>query len=316
MACYGIKKTRTTSYRPSANGQIERAHRDLKSNITKRLQDNGIDQRNWDLILNHVKLCYNATQHSTTGFTPFFLETGEEPLLPIHILFNSSDPNSYHIDLPVDHQAYVTALQQRLQTAYKIVLDNAHDKKTKQAFYYDRSVRFRPYEIGDFVMRKNERRLTKLTPRWLGPFRIYQRSDDGRLYQIVDITKSADKPEIVHYDKLKPFHMPHLERSKYTPNLLDSNGTKPTTSIERSTSVPGPSNIVPAPVVTFSAQSPPATPTNSPAQSHGESTDTSPNQEGHNLSDQSDTISYSYDSNASSNTSQVQNSSDISFSPV
>ena len=317
MGCYGIKKTRTTSYRPSANGQIERAHRDLKANITKRLQDNGIDQRNWDLILNHVKLCYNASQHSTTGFTPFFLETGEEPLLPIHILFNSSDPNLFRNQLPTDHQSYVTSLQQRLQTAYKIVLDNARDSKNKQAFYYDRSVRIRPYEIGDFVMRKNERRLTKLTPRWLGPFRIYQRSDDGRLYQVVDITKSADKPEIVHYDKLKPFYMSPSARSKSIPSFIDTSALSTARSESSTcTSVPGPSNIIPAPSVTLSSQSPPATPVNSPAsQSHGD-TSNSPGQGGQHSSDQSDTISYTYDSNSSSPIQASNMSNDTSFSPV
>ena len=86
MTRCGIIKTRTTSYRPNCNGQVERFHKTLKDHLTRRLEGNNLDPKQWDTIINHTKLCYNATIHSTTSFSPFFLERGEEPLLPMHII--------------------------------------------------------------------------------------------------------------------------------------------------------------------------------------------------------------------------------------
>ena len=267
MSCFGIKKTRTTSYRPSANGQIERVHRDLKSNITRRLLDSGLDARHWDKYLNHVKLCYNSSRHSTTGFSPFLLETGEEPLLPIHILFGY--PGSFNdiSSMPISHQEYVRELKQRVRLAYAITQANAAESKQRQAFYYNRSTRFAPYEVEDLVWLKNERRADKISPRWLGPYRIFSRSDDGRLYQILDISKNAASPVTVHYDKLKP----HVGLSPLVQANLRPTSSHPWTSaqgnIPATVNLPGPSNEVPAPIVAISAPSPPATPHTSPAQS-------------------------------------------------
>ncbi len=211
----GIIKTRTTAYRPSANGSIERKHRDIKHNVAKILRDRGLNPNQWDTIIGQVKLCHNAAIHSTTGFSPFFLERGEEPMLPVHVLFGPKDVFDDR-PMPPDHYSYATALQEKLQMAYEAVRDNISASKKNQAFYHDRSVRFQPYDIDEMVMIKNERRMSKLDSRYLGPYRIIGRSDDGRLYRIIDVTKTASQPSTVHYNKLKPFQISLATKPMYT----------------------------------------------------------------------------------------------------
>ena len=160
------------------------------------------------------------------------------------------------------------------------------------------------------VWLKNERRTDKISPRWLGPYRIFSRSDDGRLYQILDISKNAASPVTVHYDKLKP----HVGMS---PLALSNNTSQPKAPVQENTPAtvnsPGPSNEVPAPIVAISAPSPPATPNASPAQSlyNSENSGNAPIEPQNSSTPNSNDTSLNQ-SSTYSNTS----SSSVSFSPV
>jgi len=63
----GIDKLRTTVFKASSNGQVERFHRTLNSMLAKVVSDS---QRNWDECVPYVLVAYRATQHESTGFSP------------------------------------------------------------------------------------------------------------------------------------------------------------------------------------------------------------------------------------------------------
>jgi len=65
-----IDKIRTTSYKPSTNGALERVHRTLNTMLGKIVSEN---QRDWDTHVAYVLAAYNATEHSATGYTPNML---------------------------------------------------------------------------------------------------------------------------------------------------------------------------------------------------------------------------------------------------
>jgi len=67
-----IHKIRSSGYRPQTSGVIEVWHRVLHSMMAKVISTN---QRDWSEYLDYVTFCYNATVHSATGFSPFFLMT-------------------------------------------------------------------------------------------------------------------------------------------------------------------------------------------------------------------------------------------------
>ncbi len=241
----GITKTRTTSYRPNCNGQVERLHKTIKDQFTRRMTDHNLDPSSWDTMLGQVKLCYNATVHSTTGFTPFFLDKGEEPLLPIHILFNFPPTTDQS-----DYGSYASDLESKLKVAYDLVKIYSDECKQQQAHYYNKSTRFNPYEVDELVMLFNNRRPTKLTPNWLGPYKVMSRNHDGTLYQILDTTKSNARSLTVHYNKLKPFIVSNLAKQRFT-----STANTPKDHHQRRQSPPHPDlqQNIEAPKVTITA---------------------------------------------------------------
>ena len=77
-------KTRTTPYRPSSNGQVERYNQMILSYI--RCQLSG-DDRQWDEHLPAFGLSLRSTVNRNTGYTPNMLQLGREVHLPMDIVF-------------------------------------------------------------------------------------------------------------------------------------------------------------------------------------------------------------------------------------
>jgi len=75
-----IEKIRTTVFRPSTNGVVERFHRTLNSMLAKSINDS---QKNWDDRVYLVLAAYRASVHESTGFTPNRLFLGREVRLPV-----------------------------------------------------------------------------------------------------------------------------------------------------------------------------------------------------------------------------------------
>ena len=71
----GIRKIRSSGYRPQTSGSVENWHRTLHAMMAKMVSSH---QRDWSDCLGYVTFCYNASVHSSTGYSPFFLMTGRE----------------------------------------------------------------------------------------------------------------------------------------------------------------------------------------------------------------------------------------------
>ena len=77
---YGIKKVYASPYHPRGNALVESYMRTLKSTLilcTTKFKDE------WDVVLPAAAFAYRATPHSTTGFSPYFLVVGQDPVLPL-----------------------------------------------------------------------------------------------------------------------------------------------------------------------------------------------------------------------------------------
>jgi transposase InsO family protein len=71
----GIRKLRTSPYRASANGRVERVYRTMNTLLSRLVSDN---QSDWQFKLPFVVTAINASQHDTTGYRPFYLLFGRE----------------------------------------------------------------------------------------------------------------------------------------------------------------------------------------------------------------------------------------------
>lgn len=73
----GISKSRTTPYHPMGNGITERFNRTLISMLgTLDLEQ----KHNWKKYIYPLVHAYNSTIHDSTGFSPYFLMFGREPI--------------------------------------------------------------------------------------------------------------------------------------------------------------------------------------------------------------------------------------------
>jgi hypothetical protein len=75
-----INKLRTTPYKASTNGQVERWH----SMLANIVQEN---HRNWHFHIPSVMMAYNSTK-KVTQFTPNRLFLGREVRLPVDLAYD------------------------------------------------------------------------------------------------------------------------------------------------------------------------------------------------------------------------------------
>src|SRR3989442_832292 len=78
-----IDKIRTTAYKASTNGAVERFHRTLNSMLGKVIS---INQKNWDEYLPGVMAAYRASYHESTGYSPNFMMFGRENQAPVDLV--------------------------------------------------------------------------------------------------------------------------------------------------------------------------------------------------------------------------------------
>jgi transposase InsO family protein len=74
----------TSGYNPTGNSSVERFHRYLNSALSIVYEK---IRANWDEYIPSILFSYRASVNDTTGHTPFFLEHGREPQLPLGNLF-------------------------------------------------------------------------------------------------------------------------------------------------------------------------------------------------------------------------------------
>ena len=79
----GINKTWTTAYHPQGNGQVERFNRTLEAIQSKVLADN---QNDWVIHIPKALFAYRTALHESSGYSPFRVNFGRSPILPIDIV--------------------------------------------------------------------------------------------------------------------------------------------------------------------------------------------------------------------------------------
>jgi transposase InsO family protein len=76
-----VNRVFTSPYHPASDGLIERFHGTLKDNLSMYLNERLSD---WEVYLPAVCFAYNSTVAlDSTGFSPFYLMYGREPLSPL-----------------------------------------------------------------------------------------------------------------------------------------------------------------------------------------------------------------------------------------
>ena len=144
---YGFKKSQTTAYHAQGNGQCERFNRTLH-NLLKVLSKE--KKERWTEYLSEVTHVYNATPHSATGFSPFYLLFGREPYLPIDMMLET-ECNEWKRIMPTQ---WLAEHLHRLQEAHKQASTNVKMKMDRRKKKHDKGKEEADIKKGDTVVRR------------------------------------------------------------------------------------------------------------------------------------------------------------------
>lgn len=194
-----IDKVRTSPYKPSTNGTIERLHRTLNSMIGKVLSNN---QHDWNLHVPWVMSAYRASRHESTGFTPNRLFLGRENCLPIDLVLGSGNP----VESRTTADEYVTSRMAHIQTMFTTAREHLRRQAVHRAYRYNLRVKEAEFRVNQWVWYYYPRRRVGIKDKWAkwftGPYKVIQQLSKV-LYKIQKSPRA--QPLIVYVDKLKAY---------------------------------------------------------------------------------------------------------------
>ena len=196
-----IDKTRTTSQRPQANGNVERFNRTLTCMLTSYCEN---DQKHWDEFLPQVLMAYRSSVHASTGKTPNMMMLGRNITLPMEAVI-PKPVESDEIDAP-EIDEYIVSLQNRLAASHELARKHLKQNSDYQKRHYDLKAFKRDFSVGQPVwLYDASKRMGvchKLTSRWKGPYVVTRKLDDIT-YLVKRSKKQAGK--VYHVDRLLPY---------------------------------------------------------------------------------------------------------------
>ena len=198
-----IDKLRTTAYKPSTNGVVERFHRTLNSMLGKVVSES---QQDWDERLPFVMAAYRASPHSSTGYSPNRLFLGRENRMPIDLLMGLP-PREVNGNQSVHD--FVANQQELADKAYQLVRQHLRVNAERRKVAYDARVKKKEFNTGDWVWYYYPRRFSRKSPKWqrcyTGPYLIVRDIPPANFV----LQKTAKSTQfVVHADKLKKCFTP------------------------------------------------------------------------------------------------------------
>ena len=196
-----IHKTRTTSYYPASDGQVERMNRTLIDMLSKYV---GQNQRSWDDHLPLVLLAYRSSVHESTSLSPAVMTLGRELDLPADLVFGRPEGESSQADTP---PSYVTKLIDRTEKVHQVARDKLMEAHDRHKRAYDIKQFQNNYKVTDLVLlftpAVKRGRNKKLSSRWTGPYQIVEVLSDVVLRIRLN---NKIKDRVVHHNRLKPYY--------------------------------------------------------------------------------------------------------------
>ena len=200
----GTTLTMSTAYHPQTDGQTERANRTLEEQLRARVN---FAQSDWDEHLAAAELASNNAQQSSTGFSPFYLNYGQEVQLPLDQAIAGLRPS-----------ANPAASDRIKRLAADLALARVHIEQAqkRQAHYADQHRRAVSFAVGDQVLLSTEhlkltgadKRTPKLTYKFLGPFKI-KRVVNANAYEL-DLPPQLQIHPVLNISRLKAYRDGHI----------------------------------------------------------------------------------------------------------
>lgn len=198
----GTELRLSSSYHPQTDGATERANRTMTQMLRQCV---ALDQKDWVIRLPAVEYAMNCARSDTTGFSPFFLNYGR---MPRPLIWDSST-----------EYPGVKVFAQRMKDAIMSAHDEVIAARVKHTNQANRHRRKAEFVEGDLVylstknLKLPKHRARKLTPKYIGPFKILKIVEPGTTYKLelsAELRKHGINPTF--HASLLRIHVPNDDR--------------------------------------------------------------------------------------------------------
>ena len=207
---YGITVIISSPYHPQGNSVVERAHQVIVNALFRVC---GYGSNKWPLFVCAVLLAIRCTASRMTGYTPYFLLYGRNPLLVFDVADRTWETLDW--DKVITTEDLITIRTLQISRRDTVLLDALeHQKKRRQRSVDDFNKRYEKYfvendfDIGTWVLLHetwlNDQHGNKGVPRWSGPFAIHQKLSDYS-YRLREIDGTVKRGKVAK-DRLKIFY--------------------------------------------------------------------------------------------------------------
>jgi hypothetical protein len=196
----GVTHHVVAPYTPSANGIVERANRAILERLRQMIFSKRLvvhPQHVWSDLLPLVQRSINASVHSATGTSPAKILFGDNLDLDRCLLTHMPaarvlDCNRYVDALTYNQRIILEEADKHQSDLCQRIIAKSHrgqGRKNKDGVFIPAV--HKEIELGDWVLVAPgpSYPLHKLSPRWLGPFRVIECSTESELVRVEDTLK-------------------------------------------------------------------------------------------------------------------------------
>lgn len=225
--CLKTRLAMSSSHHPQHDGQTEVTNKTLETMARAYAQG---AKDSWAEWLHLLEFTYNATTHSSTSESPYFLLYGYCPRSPLDFLANLSGPNEN--EPRYAHNDNANKFLQTMDMHRQAVRTAIAKAQTKQADSYNRGRRVVDFPIGSLVLlnphslewKESKEEGAKLVQRWIGPFEVTEKVNP-KVYRLRLDDRYPGSP-VVNVEHLKKY-APSPEEFGIRTELLDTCTSKP-----------------------------------------------------------------------------------------
>jgi hypothetical protein len=133
----------STSFHSQTNGQTERVNLVIQQFLRNYV---ATDQQDWVDHLELAEFCYNNSEHSATGSTPFQMVIGKSPIVPMTWATHGQTPSDASEEVPM-----VTQLDEERRCLWEVAKSNLEKAHKRYKDFVDKSRREVKFQEGDEV---------------------------------------------------------------------------------------------------------------------------------------------------------------------
>lgn len=182
---YGIPHIRISAYNSKGNGVVERGHFTIRESLLKLCADK---PSKWPELVAHAFWADRVTFRRATGFSPYRLLYGVDPVLPFDLAEATYLVSGFTAGLSSSDllALRIRQLQKRdsdMASAAATIRDSRLRSKAQFEKHFARRLRTTEFAPDSLVLVRNVRRDSeasgKFSPRYAGPYQVIRRTRNG-----------------------------------------------------------------------------------------------------------------------------------------